>query len=183
MPGSVAGQGCLHLQGAQAGPQRIVVVGHRSPEDGQDSIPRELLERTAKADDRLAQQTQGVVYACPNLLRVQLVHQAGVPDQIGEQGAHDAPVAGRQPLGQRPQPSTAQVAKTRTRRGQRTAIGTGHRDLFGRPQYYPGRNPAKGRCRNRLDRAVQDAAIQRRPAVAATRARPDPEARAASRRR
>jgi hypothetical protein len=135
----------LHFQGAQARPKGIVVVAQRCPKHRQNGIPRELLDRAAEADDSLAEEAEGLVHTRPDLLQVQLGDEAGVSDQVGEQGAHDAPVTGRQPIGERLQPPAAQVAEMRTRRGRRTAIWTGHRNLVETRQYYPATRPFRAR--------------------------------------
>jgi hypothetical protein len=107
VPGLAPGQHGLHFKGAQTGPKGIVVVAQGCSEDGQDGIPRELLDRAAEVDDSLAQEAEGLVDARPDFLEVQLRYEARVPNQVGEECTHDAPVADRQPIGQRPQPSAA----------------------------------------------------------------------------
>ena len=48
------GQGVAHLDRGSAGPQRVVLVHLRNPEDGHDRVADELLHRAAvRLDDRL----------------------------------------------------------------------------------------------------------------------------------
>ena len=138
-PLTLPGQGGLHLEGAQAGPQGIVVVSNRSAEDRQHGVADELLERTAEVDDGLAQEPQRAVDARPDLLRVELVDEAGVADQIGEERASRR--AGRRalsPSASVPRLPAALVAEAGAWGGRRTTIGTGHRDLPGTPECYAG---------------------------------------------
>ena len=83
-PKPQASQSNLHLEGAQAGAQGVVVVGFRNPEDGQDRIADELLEGAAKADDGIAQNRQSAVDTRPNLLGIELVDQLCIPHEVRE---------------------------------------------------------------------------------------------------
>ena len=74
----------LHLNGAQARAQRIVIVGNGRAKHSQHGVPDEFLERAAKVDDGFRQRLEGVVDSGSDLLRIELVHKLGVAHEIGE---------------------------------------------------------------------------------------------------
>ena len=127
----VAGQGGLHFERTQAGPQRVVVVCGRDAEHGQNRIADELLERAAEMDDRLAEEHEGAIDASPDLLGVEFIDQARVADQVGEESADYAPVTGLETVGERVKSPAALVAEARAGGSRCCAVWTGHRELPG----------------------------------------------------
>ncbi len=109
--GHVAGQAGLHLEGAQTGAQGIVVVGDRGSEDRQHGVADELLERSAEADDGLAEQRQRAVDPGSNLLRIQLVDQTGVADHVREERGNYSAIADAKPFGEAFEAAAAVVAE------------------------------------------------------------------------
>ena len=143
--GRVPRQGGLHLESAQAGSQRVVVMRPGHAEDRQHGVADELLERTPEVDDRLAEGHQGAVDAGPDLFRIQLVDEARVADEVGEERRDYPPIARLQTLGERVETSAALVAEAGAGGSGRSAVGTGHRDLPGATEWYATVEPARSR--------------------------------------
>src|ERR1035437_9637231 len=116
----------LHLDGAQARSQRIVVVRDRHAKDGQNGVPDELLERPAEVDDGFSQRLESAIDSGANLLRVELVHQLRVPDEVREECRDDPAVALFQIVHGAVEATAAEMAKARSRVRRRGAIWAGH---------------------------------------------------------
>ncbi len=132
--GHVSGQGRLHLQGAQAGSERVVVVGDRYAEDRQHRIAGELLDRAAEMDDGMGKVRQSAVDSGADLLGIEFVDQARVTHDVGEQGCHDPAIADLQPIRNLIQPPAALVAEPGAWNRRSTTVGAEHRDLYGTPE-------------------------------------------------
>jgi hypothetical protein len=78
----------LHVQGAHAGAEWIVVMRLLRSEHGHDGVADEFLERTAEPDHGLAEDPQRGVDPDPHLLRVELVDQPRIAHDVGEEGGH-----------------------------------------------------------------------------------------------
>ena len=102
-------------------PKRVVVMGDRPAEHGEDRVANEFLARAVVALDRVDHRDQGGVDAPPDLLRIMLRDQSDVVDEVREERGHDPAIPGR-PRGGRIRWATV-AAGARTTRPDRL-VGT-----------------------------------------------------------
>ncbi len=76
------------LQGGAGGALGVVLVGLRSPEQGQDPVAGEILDRSPEGLDGADHAGDGVVHDELEVLGIEALGQRGRPDEVGEHRRH-----------------------------------------------------------------------------------------------
>ena len=91
-PARVIGDRLLHAQRRPHGALGIVLVRDRGAEQGDDAVPQDLVDPAAKGIDVLHQPFEAGVDHPFDLLRIAVLGQCRVADDVGEQHGDDAPL-------------------------------------------------------------------------------------------
>ena len=104
-----------HREGAEPGPEGIVVVDVRITEHGEDRIADELLAPAPEPPDGGVEGRQRGVDPLLDVLGIVLAEHPDVIDEVGEQGRDDPPIAAEH----RRRRAKARIVKRALRLGQR----------------------------------------------------------------
>ena len=85
----------LHAQPGAHGPLGVVLVGHGSAEQGDDAVAEQLVDAAAELLDVGDETLEAGLDQALDLLRVTVLGQRGVADEVGEEHGDDAPFLGR----------------------------------------------------------------------------------------
>ena len=84
----VLAHGRLHGQGGVAGPQGVVLMGQRRPEEGHDAVAQHLIHRALEAVYGVHHAMQGGIEELLGGFRVEVLNQLGGVLDVGEQHRH-----------------------------------------------------------------------------------------------
>ena len=93
--GDERGERALHPQGGPHGPLGVVLVGNRGAEQGDDGVAEQLVDAPAEALDVGDEALEARLDEALDPLRIEVLGQRRVADQIGEQHGDDAPLLQR----------------------------------------------------------------------------------------
>ena len=88
--GDETGERLLHPQGGAHGSVGVVLVGDRSPEEGDDRVAEDLVDTAAERLDLGHQGLEVRLDEAGDRLRVAVLGERGVADEVGEQHRDDA---------------------------------------------------------------------------------------------
>ena len=74
------------------GPLRVVFVGDRRTEQGEDRVTDDLVDLPAERSDICHEALEAVVDQVLQLLGIHRLGETGEADEVGEQHRHDAPL-------------------------------------------------------------------------------------------
>ena len=90
LPAHVRAERSMHLDGGTRRTIRIVLMGHRRPEQREDSVAEDLVDPAAEPFDLVDEQLERTVDQPLQALGIEVLGQSGVPHQIGEDDSDDA---------------------------------------------------------------------------------------------
>ncbi len=85
----------LHAQGGADRPVGVVLVGDGCAEEGDDGVAEDLVDATAECFDLGDERLEVGVDEAGHGLRIEVLGERGVADEVGEQHGDDAPFLDR----------------------------------------------------------------------------------------